>query len=90
MDKNIRIITDPFGLDYIYVALIDQKRLVISSHLKYILIANPILINELNYDAIVEYLYSHTLLGKKTFFNNIMLLPYNSIIDIKDWESDHS
>ena len=87
-NKNIKIITDPFGLDYIYVAAIDQKRLVISSHLKYILIANPVLINELNYDAIVEFLFSHTILGKKTFFNNILLLPYNSIIDIKNWELD--
>ncbi|MFX1283452.1 MAG: asparagine synthase-related protein [Promethearchaeota archaeon] len=85
---EIEIITDPFGLDYIYIAAIDEKRIAISSHMKYILAHHTHLLNKLDYDAIIEYLFSHFIFGHKTFFVDVKLLPYNSIIKLKNWKSN--
>jgi hypothetical protein len=85
--QKILINSDPFGLDYYYIAATDHG-FIISSHLKYIISLDPKLLNSLDYDAVIEFLYSHVILGSKTFFSKIKLLPYNCKIDIRDWERD--
>ncbi|MFX1252636.1 MAG: asparagine synthase-related protein [Promethearchaeota archaeon] len=82
---TIEIVTDPFGLKYIFVASIDKNKIAFSSHLKYLLLMNPGLLNKLDYDSIVQFLFSHFILAEKSFFKEIKLLPYNSIIKIKNW-----
>jgi len=83
---DVEIKTDPFGADLIYIAILENGELVISSHMKYIIAMHPKLLNELDYNALVEYLFCHSVLGIKTYFKKIRLLPGNSKITIKDWE----
>lgn len=87
-NRNIEIKTDPFGLDYIYVAISENNNICFSSHLKYLLENNSKLLNELDYDAIIEYLFCHCILEHKTIFTKIKLLPYNRIIKLKDWDNN--
>jgi len=87
-NRNIEINTDPFGLDYIYIAVSENNSICLSSHLKYILENNSKLLNELDYDAIIEYLFCHCILEHKTIFTKIKLLPYNRIIKFKDWDNN--
>ena len=84
INKDIMVITDPFGLDFIYITFCNGN-IRFSSHIKYLLIAEPSLLNELDYDAIIEYLSGHIILGKKTLFKNIKLIPYNAKIHFKNW-----
>jgi len=87
-NRNIKIKTDPFGLDYIYVAISENNNICLSSHMKYILENNMKLLNELDYDAIIEYLFCHCILEHKTIFTKIKLLPYNRIINLEDWDNN--
>ncbi|MBK5113288.1 MAG: hypothetical protein KGD59_02120 [Candidatus Heimdallarchaeota archaeon] len=85
-DKDeVMIKTDPSGTDLIYFSILDNGDLVIASHLKYIIALHPKLLNELDYKALVEYLFCHSTLGTKTLFKNIKLLPGNSKITISNW-----
>lgn len=86
--NELVIETDPFGTEYVYAAFIDDKKIILSSHLKYILNYNRQLLDTLDYNAIIEYIFAHTIIGAKTFFKNIKLLPSNSIISIKDWMNE--
>jgi asparagine synthetase B (glutamine-hydrolysing) len=88
LNKEICIITDPFGLHYIYISAIDDNRIVITSHLKYIVLREPSVLNKLDYNALIEYIYSHCILGYKTFFSDIRLLPYNSVLKFRNWGID--
>ena len=83
---DVEIKTDPFGTHLVYIATLDNGKIIISSHMKYIIAMHPKLLNELDYNALVEYLFCHSTLGVKTFFKKIQLLPGNSKITIKNWE----
>ena len=83
--KKIMINSDPFGLDYYYITALED-RIIVSSHIKYILQLHPVLLNQLDYDATIEYLFSHIIFGTKTLFKKIKLLPYNAIIELAEWE----
>ena len=83
---DVEIKTDPFGANLIYIAILENGKMVISSHIKYIIAMHPKLLNELDYNALVEYLFCHSILGVKTYFKKIRLLPGNSKITIKKWE----
>ncbi|NHK33100.1 MAG: hypothetical protein FK730_17255 [Asgard group archaeon] len=87
-NRNIEVKTDPFGLDFIYVTVSDNGSICLSSHLKYLLENNSKLLNELDYDAIIEYLFCHCILEHKTIFTKIKLLPYNRKIKFKNWGSN--
>ncbi|MGC9780273.1 MAG: 7-cyano-7-deazaguanine synthase [Candidatus Heimdallarchaeota archaeon] len=80
-ENELTIYTDPFGLYYIYIAVVDNS-VILSSHLKYILDIHPEVLLKLDYDAIIEYLYGHTILANKTLFYDIKLLPYNTKLTI--------
>ena len=86
--NELVIKTDPFGTEYVYLAFIDDNKIAISSHLKYILKINTSLLDKLDYNAILEYLFSHSVFGTKTLFKDIKLLPSNSIVTIKDWKTN--
>jgi len=88
MNSDIEINTDIFGLDYIYIAVSKNGHICLSSHMKYLLANNSEFLNELDYDAILEYLFSHCVLQYKTIFTKIKLLPYNRIIKLKNWYDD--
>ena len=79
--RKISITTDPLGLDYVYFAAINDK-IYISSHMRYILQNEKDLLKHLDYDAMLEYIFSHCILGMKTFFKKIKLLPYNRTINL--------
>ncbi len=83
---DVEIKTDPFGAHLVYIAALENGKMVISSHMKYIIAMHPELLNELDYNALVEYLFCHSTLGVKTYFKKIRLLPGNSKITIKNWE----
>lgn len=83
---DVEIKTDPFGAHLVYIATSENGKIIIASHMKYIIAMYPKLLNELDYNALVEYLFCHSILGVKTFFKNIRLLPGNSKITIKNWE----
>ncbi|NHJ31581.1 MAG: hypothetical protein FK732_01845, partial [Asgard group archaeon] len=86
-NKNeITIKTDPAGTDLIYISVLENGRIVIASHMKYLVSMHPELLNELDYEALIEYLFCHSTLGIKTFFKNIKLLPCNSKIIISNWD----
>jgi len=51
-DQKIKIITDPFGLDFIYIALLSEGRLCFSSHLKYIILNEPRFLNEFSFETL--------------------------------------
>jgi len=79
--KEAIISTDPMGTDFIYISYFGNT-LYISSQMKYILQSDVGLLGTLDYDAMLEYVFSHCILGMKTFFKNIKLLPYNRTIRI--------
>ncbi|MCG3257594.1 MAG: hypothetical protein KAU62_15930 [Candidatus Heimdallarchaeota archaeon] len=87
--KQVIISTDPLGTDYIYLAY-NGGNLYISSQMKYILQNEKELLNHLDYDAMMEYIFSHCILGMKTFFKKIKLLPYNKTITLNLEEIDSS
>ena len=80
-DKKIVISTEPLGTDYIYLS-VHNDRIYLSSHMRYILQNEKELIKHLDYDALLEYTYSHCILGMKTFFKKIKLLPANKTISL--------
>lgn len=88
LHNHLSIETDPFGLEYVFAAVTQDNDLLISSHLKYIIFAEPTLIEQIDYDAAIEYIFGHFVLGYKTLFKKIKLLPYNANIQIADWEGD--
>ncbi|MHA1123560.1 MAG: asparagine synthase-related protein [Candidatus Heimdallarchaeota archaeon] len=75
---DVEIKTDPFGAHLVYIVALENGKMVISSHMKYIIAMHPELLNELDYNALVEYLFCHSILGVKTYFKKIRLLPGNS------------
>ncbi|MBY9001202.1 MAG: hypothetical protein KGD64_09830 [Candidatus Heimdallarchaeota archaeon] len=81
-NREIKITTDALGTDFIYFA-INKNNIYISSHMKYMLCNDHELLEELDYDALLEYVFSHCILGMKTFFTKIKLLPYNRHIRLK-------
>ncbi|MHA1500732.1 MAG: asparagine synthase-related protein [Candidatus Heimdallarchaeota archaeon] len=81
-NNDLVINTNIFGDEYIYVAVIDDEKIVLS--LKF----NTKLLDRLDYNAIIEYLFSHAIFGSKTLFKDIKLMPSNSIITIKKWTSN--
>jgi len=87
--KRVIISSDPLGTDYIYLAY-NNGNLYISSQMKYILQNEKELLNHLDYDAMLEYVFSHCILGMKTFFKKIKLLPYNKTITLDLEEIDYS
>jgi hypothetical protein len=87
-NNELCIITDPFGLHYIYISEISENRIACSSHLKYIIWRNPSVLNKLNSNALTEYLFCHSILGCKTLFSDIRLLPYNTILKVINWGND--
>ncbi len=86
-NNELEIITDPFGFDFIYLAE-DEKNIILSSHLKYILQYNSNFLEKINLDSVINYLYSHMILGTKTLFQDIFLLPYNRVMIFKCEQSD--
>lgn len=88
LHNHLSVKTDPFGLEYVFAAITQNNDLLLSSHLKYIVLAEPTLIEKIDYDAAIEYIFGHFALGYKTLFKSIKLLPYNAHIQITDWESD--
>ncbi len=87
--KQVIISTDPLGTDYIYLAH-NNGNIYISSQMKYILQNEKELLSFLDYDAMMEYVFSHCILGMKTFFKKIKLLPYNKTITLDLDEIDYS
>ena len=86
-NRDMEIITDPFGFDFIYIAE-DDKHIILSSHLKYIIQHNSKFLEKLNLDSVINYLYSHMILGTKTLFQDISLLPYNRVMKFNYEKSD--
>jgi len=76
--EELEIKTSTFGLTQIYCYFSKDKRLILSSNIKNILHLYEEEKAELNYDSIIEYLYSHIIYGQKTLFSNIYLLNSNS------------
>ncbi|MFW9853214.1 MAG: asparagine synthase-related protein [Candidatus Thorarchaeota archaeon] len=86
-NNEMEIITDPFGFDFIYIAE-DKNSIILSSHLKYIIQYNNKFLEKLNLDSVINYLYSHMILGTKTLFQDISLLPYNRVMKFNYKKSD--
>ena len=87
--KQVIISTDPLGTDYIYLAY-NGGNIYISSQMKNILQVEKELLSHLDYDAMMEYVFSHCILGMKTLFKKIKLLPYNRTITLNLEELDDS
>jgi asparagine synthetase B (glutamine-hydrolysing) len=85
--NELEIITDPFGFDFIYIAE-DDENIILSSHLKYIIKYNSRFLEKLNLDSVINYLYSHMILGTKTLFQEISILPYNRVMKFNCEKSD--
>ena len=49
--------------------------------------AYPDFLDTLDYNGIIEYLFCHSIYGSKTFFNDIKLLPSNSIFTFQSQSS---
>ena len=79
--KQAIISIDPLGTDFIYLAY-NNGNIYISSQMKYILQNEKDLLSHLDYDAMLEYIFSHCILGMKTLFKKIKLLPYNKTITL--------
>ena len=47
---DVEIKTDPFGADLIYISILENGKMIISSHMKYIIAMHPELLNELDYN----------------------------------------
>lgn len=78
----VKIETSTWGLTHIYICSPEPGILVISSNFKNIFALYPNIRNKIDYDSIVEYLFSHAILGTKTYFHEILLCPPNSEISI--------
>ncbi|MCE7749755.1 MAG: hypothetical protein GPJ51_15320 [Candidatus Heimdallarchaeota archaeon] len=87
--KQLVISTDPLGTDFIYFASFNGN-LYLSSQMRYILQCEKELLSHLDYDAMLEYVFSHCILGMKTFFKKIKLLPFNKTITLNLDEFDGS
>jgi len=85
--KEIKISTDSLGTDFIYFAY-HKGKIYLSSHIRYILSAEKEFLKTLEYDALLEYVFSHCILGMKTFFRKIRLLPYNRTIRLNYTDFD--
>ncbi len=80
-DKTTRqliIINDRFGLRPLYYT-VNPKHLLFASEVK-ALLQSPHVNRSLNYEAIGEFLTFQILLGHKTFFSNIFVLPPASVL----------
>jgi len=87
--KEIVISTDTMGTDFIYFAY-HKGKIYLSNNMRYILSAEREFFNILEYDALLEYVFSHCILGMKTFFRKIRLLPYNRTIKLNYANFDDS
>lgn len=85
-DGTLCLQTSSWGITHFYVCSPKSGLFVISSNFKNIFALYPQMRSKINYDAIIEYLFSHTILGIKTYFHEIFLCPPNSniFIDFKN------
>ncbi|MHA1222961.1 MAG: asparagine synthase-related protein [Candidatus Heimdallarchaeaceae archaeon] len=79
---KVKIITSTWGLTHLYICSPNPGVLIISSNFKNIFSLYPDIRRKLNYDSIIEYLFSHTIFGIKTYFYDVLLCPPNSEISI--------
>ena len=79
--QKLLVVNDRYGLRPLYYA-VDGTRVLIASEVKALLQIEPK--SKLNDEAIADWFFFGKLLGSKTFFKNISILPPASIMEYSD------
>lgn len=80
-EKIVKLVSDPFGLNFLYYTRTD-KSIAFSSEMKLLLLYDPSLRQKINKYAVAEYVLLHYVLGNKTIFENIHLLGPSSVLKL--------